>query len=172
MAPVTTFIATKLGASATTSALVGKATIASMIAGGSLLNVVGSLREGEATDAQSRLEAEMAKAQALAEERRGLEEERLRRREGEKLHARQKALYARAGVKVGEGSPLLVLAETLLDTSEDISFIRESTQAKASAFRMKATTFRGIGKAARTSSRYKAGQSLLTGIQGLTGSNP
>lgn len=163
----TGILATKIGGTTIGSILSTTATV-----GGTALSVAGTLQAGRAAEAQSDIEATLAESQAVQEEARGLEEERLRRRAGESLKARQVAQFAKGGVRVGEGTPLLVMAETILDTQEDISAIKEGTQARTGAFRLKGRTFRAIGKAAKTASRFKAGTSLLSGISGLTRSNP
>ena len=142
------------------------ATIAQI--GGTALSVIGTLRAGSAAEEQSEIEQARAEGQALQEEIRGVEVERLRRKEGEKLKARQIAQFAKGGVRVGEGTPLLVMAETLLDTEEDVLAIKEGTQARAGTFRFTGQTFRSVGKTAKRTSRLKAGSSLLSGISGLT----
>jgi len=172
MAGLTTLVATKLGASKALAATIGKVTSTGLIAGGTALDVTGTLQAGKDTEAQADLEQSLSESQALAEEQRGVEEERLRRRAGDKTEARQRAQFAKGGVKVGEGSPLLLIAETALDTEEDIAAIFDTTKNKAKTFKLRGQTFRGIGKAARSTSKRRAGSSLLSGINDLTRSNP
>ncbi len=145
---------------------------------GGLASTVATLKAGESEydasreqAAQARNEAALAEMQALQEEIRGEEEKRLRKKEADKLRSRQIAKFAKAGVKVDEGSPLLVLAETSLDAQEDMRFIQEGTDARAGSFRHNADTFRrsahtfrDIGRGRRSSSRLKAGQGLLSSI--------
>lgn len=150
------------------AAVKSKAFITALQVGGTALSVVGTLQAGEAEKSQAEIEAALAESQALQEEIRGVEEERLRRKEGEKLKARQIAQFAKGGVRVGEGTPLLVMAETILDTQEDVAAIQEGTKARAGTFRLTGQTFRSVGKAAKRTSRLKAGSSLLSGISGLT----
>jgi len=134
---------------------------------GTGLNVIGALQAGEAAKEQADFEFQLAQSQAIQEQLRTEEEARLRRRRGEELESRQRALFARAGVRVGEGTPLLVAAETALDTLEDIEAIQAGGRARASTFMARGQTFRAIGKAKRTESRYRAGASLLSGISDL-----
>ena len=164
-----------LGAKASTAtairgAVVGAGKLLPLIGTG--LDIAGTLQAGRAVDEQSKLEQARAEQQALQEEIRGTEEERLRRKAGEKLEARQRAQFAKGGVKVGEGTPLLIMAETVLDATEDIEAIREGAKARASSFRFTGQTFRSIGKAQKTASKLKAGSSLLSGISNITRSNP
>lgn len=155
---------------------------AALTIGGTFLDVAGTLQAGEAASAQAEaqsaqaeVEAKLAEGQAIQEELRGVEEERLRREAGEELSARQRAQFAKGGVRVGEGTPLLVLADTLLDTTEDIQAIQQTTEAAASAFRsqaqtfrLQALTFRGVGAEAEAASRIEAGTSLISGLSSLT----
>jgi len=150
-------------------------------AAGTILSTIGTLKAGQAeADASSQQslqamrEAQLAEQQAIQEEVRGEEEKRLRSREAEKLAAQQRAKYARAGVKVGQDSPLLVEAETLLHALEDLETKESVTQAKASTFRASGDTFRIVsgsyynsGKSAKTALRFKAGSSLLSGVYDL-----
>ncbi len=155
-------------------------------AAGTILSVIGTLKAGQdEADASSQQslqairEAQLADQQAIQEQVRGEEEKRLRSRASEKLEAQQRAKFARAGVKVGEGSPLLVFAETSLHELEDLEAIESATQAKASAFKASGDTFRMAsgsyyqrGKSAKTASRFKAGSSLLTGVHSLVQQYP
>ncbi len=154
------------------AATAGKILTTGALVGGTLLDVAGTLQAGREEETQAGIEQSIAEQQALQEELRGVEEERLRRKAGEKLEARQRAQYSKAGVRVGEGTPLLIMAETVLDVEEDVLAIKEGTQARASTFRRTGQTFRSIGRAARTTSKFKAGSSLLSGISDLTRSNP
>ena len=155
-----------------TTVLKSKGLATALSVGGTALDVIGTLQAGRAVDEQSKAEQALAEGQALQEELRGVEEERLRRKEADKLEARQRTQFAGAGVKVGEGTPLLIMAETVLDATEDIKAIREGTKARASTFRFTGQTFRSIGKAQKSASRFKAGSSLLSGISNITRSNP
>lgn len=168
MGGLATAIALKFGASAATAATIGTVTTGALTIGGTALSVAGALQAGRAEGEQAGVETQFAENQALQEEIRGAAEERLRRKEGEKLKAQQIARFAGAGVRVGEGTPLLVMAETLLETEEDVFAIKEGTKARASAFRQTGQTFRSIGRQAKSTSRLKAGSSLLSGISDLT----
>lgn len=169
----------KVGISAGTATTIAKgALIAGKVAGvtskvaGIALPVIGALQAGRETGEQADLEQSIAEGQALQEEIRAAEEARLRRKEGEKTKARQIAKFAKGGVRVGEGTPLLVLAETALDTEADVKAIREGGEGTASIFRRRGQTFRSIGRSAKRRSRVRAGTSLLSGISDLTRSNP
>ncbi len=139
---------------------------------GTGLDIFGTLQAGKAQDLQSRIEQSFAERQARQEEFRGLDEIQIRGRQGERLESEQRAGFAHSGVRVDSGSPLLVMAETALDTIQDVKAIKEGTAAKAESYRERGRTFRGIGKAARTASRYRAGTSLLSGIGDVVRSNP
>ncbi len=128
------------------------------------VQAIGALTAGEAQKAQADVEASLAQAQAAQEELRTAEEEKLRRRDARRLIGRQRAGFAGAGVITSAGTPLLVMAETLLEAEEDVEAIRAGGSARASAFRNRAVTFREVGKSRQTAGRFRAGASLLSGL--------
>lgn len=202
MPGVVSFIAKTLATKVGTST-VGSLLTTGLQIGGTALSVAGTLRAGEQAETASTLQSTQAlqestiaeeqaldellkgEEQALQEEIRGEEETRLKRKEGKKLEAKQRAQFAKSGVRVGVGSPLLIFAETLLDEEEDVLAIRESAKARATTlrgtarsralslrnqadvFRSGARSFRDIGKGAVSASRTKAGVSLLSGISDI-----
>ena len=84
-------------------------------------------------------------------------------REGERLKARQRASYAKSGVKM-EGSPLEVLANTQAELDLDQMIIEHGGQSRASAYEREGMFLRRQGKSAQTAGYWKAGSSLLSGL--------
>lgn len=138
------------------------------VIGGTVLSSVGILSAGKAESDTARAESKFALAQAQQEAVRTAEEERLQRQRARKLIGTQKAQFAASGVDISSGTPLLVMADTLLQSEEDVAAIRAGGAARIQTFERKAQTFREIGKAARTGAGFKAGSTLLTGLGGLT----
>ena len=127
------------------------------------VQAIGVLQAGSAEKDASDVEALLAEAQGAQEETRTAEEEKLRRKDARKLLAKQRAGFAGAGV-TSAGTPLLVMAETLLDAEEDVIAIQTGGKARASAFRNRAQTFRDLGKSRQRAGRFRAGSTLLSGL--------
>ena len=131
---------------------------------GTALNIVGTLQAGQEQKRVANIEAELGEAQAAQEEARTADEVLRRRRAAAKLASTQRTRFAAEGIDISTGTPLLVVAETLLDAQEDVEAIRETGFAKAKTFRSRAQTFRDFGRQAVRTSRIQAGSSLLTGL--------
>ncbi|SRR5574343_255021 len=116
-------------------------------------------REAEAAKAQAKLSA----FQADAEIKRGDREEESMRREASRLVGQQRAAYAAAGVRL-TGSPLLVMAQTIQDSEQDILALQKETDARALSYRMQSRIFEDTATQATTSSYFKAGSTILTGL--------
>lgn len=111
-------------------------------------------------DAQARLEREAAEFDAIQAERKF-----------DKLLGTQKAKISGSGVKL-EGSPLLLIEETLRDKEETADNIRRFGAARASALQSQAANVRDTGRAALTSSiigGFGTGLSAASQIGGAAG---
>ena len=86
-----------------------------------------------------------------------------REAEAARLVGQQRAAYAAAGVRL-TGSPLLVMAQTIQDSEKDITMLQEETDARALSFRMQSRIFEDTATQAKTSSYFRAGSTILTGI--------
>lgn len=94
----------------------------------------------------------------------GTEVEKARaEREGKRLLARQRAMYAKSGVKM-EGSPLEVLADTQAELDLDQMIIEHGGMSRASAYEREGMFLRQQGKSAQTAGYIGAGSSLLSGL--------
>jgi hypothetical protein len=105
-----------------------------LMAAGTGLGVAGTIAEGRERSKQFEYEAQQ------------------KQREKAQMLSRQRALYAKSGVVISEGSPLEVQADTATQYEMDIR--RKRQQAKY----------------AKTTSYFKAGSTLLTGMSGMFGS--
>lgn len=106
---------------------------------------------------QAELEAQRAKEVAAFEEQRSREASR-------RFAGAQRASYARQGIELGEGSPLLALTETAEQAELDGLAIRYAGNAKAARSLAEASLQRFQGKQAVKASYFQAGATVLTGI--------
>ena len=134
---------------------------------GLALQATSTLQAGAAEKRAADVEATLGEAQAAQETARAADEEVRRRRAATKLAGAQRAGFAGQGIDISTGTPLLVVAETLLESQEDVEAIRETGRARAKTFISKAQTFREFGKQAQRTSRIQAGASLFTGLSRL-----
>ena len=89
-------------------------------------------------------------------------EAREKRKEGKRFKARQKALFAKSGVRIAE-TALLVMGETEAEFERDAAFITEGGLVKEQRLRSQAGFERKMGKSAFRAGRLGAGATLLTG---------
>lgn len=89
-------------------------------------------------------------------------EAREKTKEGRRFKARQKALFAKSGVKI-TGTPLLVMKETEKEFRRDAAFIMEGGITEARRLRTGAGMERQMGRSAYRAGQWGAGSTLLTG---------
>src|SRR5574337_722926 len=130
---------------------------------GTVVSAAGSIMSGKREAEAAKAQARLSELQADAELKRGDREEANMRREAARLISQQRAAYAASGVRL-EGSPLLVMAQTIQDSEKDILMLQKETDAKALAYRMQSRIFEDTASTARTSSVFRAGSTILTGI--------
>ena len=130
---------------------------------GTGISVVGSMMQGKREAEAAKAQAKLSSFQADAEIKRGDREEEIMRQEAARLVGQQRAAYAAAGVRL-TGSPLLVMAQTIQDSEKDISLLQEETDARALSYRMQSSIFEDTATSAKTSSYFKAGSTILTGL--------
>lgn len=93
----------------------------------------------------------------------GAEAERVSRRKLKSLLSSQRALYAKAGVDITEGSPLMVLSETAAEGEREALALRRGYRSEAYLQEL-------YGKQAGRTGLVGAAGTLLTGL-GSAGSN-
>jgi hypothetical protein len=89
-------------------------------------------------------------------------EAREKTKEGKRFKARQKALFAHAGVRIAGTSPL-IMKETKREFARDAAFIMEGGLTEAARLRTSAGMERQMGKSAYRAGMWGAGTTLLTG---------
>lgn len=130
---------------------------------GTGVSVVGSIMQGKREAEAAEAQAKLSEFQADAELKRGDREEDNIRREAMRLVGHQRAAYAAAGVRL-TGSPLLVMAQTIQDSEKDILMLQKETDARALSYRMQSRIFEDTASTAKTSSLFRAGSTILTGL--------
>ena len=149
---------------------------------GAILAIVAALVSAGTAIYSAQQQRKTAQYRAkLAEEageevRAGTEFEKARaEREGKRLKSRQRAAYAKAGVRM-EGSPLEVLADTQAQADLDEMIIKHGGYVTERAHQRSAMWERRAGKSAQTAGYIGAGTSLLSGAysaySGYSARNP
>lgn len=139
MAAAATFIAAHWAAISATAAVAGTA-----------MSAYGQYRAGQAEEAAYEYSAKVTERKAVQEE--ASARERLR-----KLMSTQRALYAKAGVDLSSGSPLLVLSEQAAEAEKEALTIRRGGQEESALQKY-------YGTQAGSAGRIGAGATLLTGL--------
>lgn len=142
------------------------ATLALGIAGLGL-SAVGMVAEGIRANQQAKFQARVQRQQAERERLRGEAEAADRRRQSQRLLARQRALLAGSGVDPGVGSALLLQEDTAAE--EELAALRTEAGFKTSATRLEqqAELTRASGRGAQRAGVFRAGSRLLSGTSQL-----
>jgi hypothetical protein len=150
---------------------VATAIISSVFQGiGAELSAAGDIQEGKAIRQAEEINAQLAEQDADLQEQVARARAGETREEARRTRAAQRARFAKAGIDPDQGSPLLLQAETL-EQGEKAALQEEFFgSAGASRFRTEAAQRRAAGAFAEKRGRFKAGQTLLTGISGSVGS--
>jgi len=140
--------------------------------------VDASIQQGKAAKSQAKAQAAwnnynaaIQEREALALETAGRDAELQIRRQTQRLQARQRAIIAAGGGEIGQGSPLMILAETAKEAEIEALTIRQNVFQKASAQRagaqlslLSGRNAIAQGKNLARAARLQAGGALLGGI--------
>jgi hypothetical protein len=129
--------------------IIAATALGTSLAGGAL-SAYGQYRQGEAQNEANEYNANMSLAKADQEERESREKLK-------KLMGTQRVLYAKAGVDLSSGSPLMVLANTAAEGEEEALNIRARGQNEANMYRW-------YGKQAKKGANISAGSTFLTSL--------
>mgnify|MGYP003140220070 CR=1 FL=1 len=128
---------------------------AAIMAVGAVVSAIGSFQQASATEDLAALEAQREAAAADAESAQ-------RAREAESLQKRQIAAFSASGVRSGAGTPLLIRADTIKQSQEDIFNIKQNslfTQA----------SLKGRGALGASKLRSQGASTLLTAGSTIAG---
>lgn len=131
------------------------------------VSVLGSIQAGRAAQAQAQLQASIFSQQAESARRRAALQEQLFRRDLTRFGGRQRALLAKAGVRLEEGTPVELQVETAAEGEFEALLIRAGGSIESARLRQRALIERGRGAGARRASLFTAGETLLTGTSVL-----
>lgn len=161
-------------ATAATSGLIGSggafslaSTATSLGALGGVVGAAGALSSGAQQSALSEYNAKVSEANALATKQASLEEEDKHRQNAHRLLSDQAGTFAASGVDL-EGSPLEIMSQTAAQAERDAITIRNSGSVAEAQQRSQAAMDRLSAKSATSSSYWKAGSSLLTGVSSMS----
>jgi len=133
-------------------------------AASALTGAFGAIRQGQAAAAQAAFQARVFEQQAAFARQRAARREAVFRRDVRRVKGTQRALLAKSGVKVEEGSPLLLQVETAAQAELEALTIRAGGDITSARLRQQAILQRMAGRSARTAAGIGAGASLLSGI--------
>jgi len=132
----------------------------------SMVGAIGSAqaqaKQGKAQEQWYQYNASVAERDAESARQSAEYEAALKRKEGEKLLGRQRALFGKAGVTF-EGSPLMLMEQTASDIEMDALMIERGGKLTEQRYQSEATLSRMQGTAAQKAGYYGAGTTLLTG---------
>ena len=145
---------------------------------GGTLTAGSQIQAGRAAKAQGKTEESIAAYNAKLKEAEAIEEQRAAAAaakkfaaESEEIIARQRVLYAKAGVEPSKGSPLSVVVKTAQELEADrLTILREGMvssaqrRAEANIYRMRGSAAKARGKAALRGSRLAAAGTILSTV--------
>lgn len=131
--------------------------------GGAITGLLANLDAGDAAEEMARLNQEAAAREAAAARRQAEDEEEKLRNRTDRLLGRQRALYARGGVRMS-GSVLDVMQDTENMAQKDIEAIRAYGELGVRQAETAGRIAGMEGSAYRTASNWNAAGSLLTGL--------
>ena len=136
-------------------------------AAGTAVGYAGARASADAQERAANYNALVAMREAESSRQAAAYEEARLREQGEKFKARQRMLFLKGGVDIGEGTPLLVEMDTAAQLELDARAIRwkgeigaGTATSQAYADLMEASNARKIGG-------YTAGTTLLTGLSSM-----
>lgn len=131
------------------------------------ISAIGQIQAGQAAAAQVAFQSRVLHQQSAFERQRAAIQEAQFRRDAARLGGKQRALLAKAGVRVAEGSPLLLQVETAAQAELEALTIRAGGDITAARLRQEAILQRMRGQSSRTAGFIGVGKSLLSGASSI-----
>jgi len=129
---------------------------------GAAVSAYGMVRQGQYQSAANEYNAQIAERDAEAARRKAALDADASERKFKSLLGRQRALYAKAGVDITEGSPLLTMTFQAEEAERDRQAILYSGKTAEQSDLDRAKLFRFTGSNASTASYIGAGSTFLT----------
>jgi hypothetical protein len=133
-------------------------------AAGAGVSAYSSIQQGKAQQRLNEYNAQVAEQAASDKARDGRIMANAQREQNRRLQARQRALYAKAGVVDTTGSPLLVQLEQAGQLEMAALQTEATSSTEAARLRQQAILDRMSGKAARQAGNLNAGATILQGL--------
>lgn len=130
---------------------------------GTAVSVVGQVMSASQQSDMANYNAKVANQNAEAIEDKAAYDARMHNQEVRKMLATQRSLYGKSGVSSEEGSPLLVMDDTVKQGAMDALAIRYGGDVEAAKARSQANLFKMQGKNIMTAGMMGAGTTLLSG---------
>ncbi len=131
---------------------------------GTAVGMAGSIMQGQQQAKQLQYQAAIEGIRGHERLAQAHEEARRARLSLNRLKGSQKAGAAKAGVRVGEGSPLFIGLETEQEGAYQIKLIKRAGQVEYNVAQANARNLRKSASAAKTASFLQAGSTLLGGV--------
>jgi len=137
--------------------------IGTMLAG-TAMSAGSQLAGGRAQKAGYEYGARVAEADATVARQKAAREEEIHRGKLSRLMGTQRAVFGAAGVDIGEGTPLSIAVDTMLEGEREAEFIRYGGEVEATRSLNEARMQRYYGKQAVKAGRIGAASTFLTGL--------
>jgi hypothetical protein len=145
--------------------------IGSILGGiGGGISAYGQIQSSKVESAAYKYNASINDANAIQARRKADYEEEQSRKRLHTLMGKQQALYAKAGVDLSSGSPLLVLAETAASGEEEAQNIRQVGDVNVAEQKNQATLNRFYAKQTIRAGKTAAWSTALSSMSGSAGS--
>lgn len=131
---------------------------------GAAISAYGAVKQGQYQKATSEYNAQIAQRDAEAARQKAEYDAEQSSREFKMLLGKQKALYAKAGVDLTEGSPLLMMAWQAEEGKRERELILQGGRTAEQSDLAKANIFRFQGGQAQTAGTISGGSTFLTGL--------
>jgi len=135
-----------------------------IMAAGTAVSAAGVYYQGQQQKAAQELNEQMYLDEAEAAQTQAEYEEDLARDRLKRLIGQQRTLYAKAGVDLSSGSPLMVLADTQVQGEKDLEMIRYGGDVAEVEAKNKATLARFYGSQSGTSGTLSAIGTIFSGF--------
>lgn len=163
-------VATTVGAGTASAAGTGTGTATTvggstwLQVGSTLVSTVGSMSQAQAQAEIAEYNAAVAAAEAEAAKQKALYDAEQSRDKFRRLMGRQRALYAKAGVDIASGSPLLMLADQASEAEKERLAILHSGGVTAASDLNKSSLYSMTARNASTAGYINAGSTFLSGM--------
>lgn len=139
---------------------------------GAAVSAYGAVKQGQYAKASSEYNAQIAQRDALAAQQKAEYDAETSERKFKSLIGRQRALYAKAGVDITTGSPLLMMSLQAEEAERDRQAILYSGKTAAQSDIDRMNLFKFQGGAAETAGYISGGSTFLTGLANAGSSMP